>query len=1238
MKSLNWIGRCSLAGLALMATPAWGKVTFIGNDLETGAKWRDASVAKANDIDSDNVYGSKGYYLASGKREGYKSPFLTADNVITTNPDGISTLPAFILSLEYTDPAERGRSWGGSGGNFGTLDKVADSTGLTGAAVLLIVAGPNPMSLTLKRTNSPAFRLTLILGNNPNESGFDDPSGQAITVDDGTGAVTQTSGDPNLIRTTGYTTYSTWEISAGSSDITLNFQAFQEGFGIARLSGFGIDVDEIVPATILAQPAGGSFLVNSPLTLSVTAGGSKPTFQWFKNGTAIVGATSKNLVFAQLAASDAGSYHVVVSNATGSATSDDAVLTVSAALPPRLVNYQTAVKKETSLVSLYSFDTLDAKDSQGAHPGTLQGNTRFTEGLGGDPGKALLLGGSGWVNLGQVDAFDFTSGTGSVEAWVRADWTTIGYAPTLFADRDGGVNWSIHMAATKKQIAHWNGSQAVYLDIPDASTNWHYFVATFGLAEDGVSTKWSVFWDGQLAGSISQAFGTAPEATTQLGSSSPAGAEQWVGALDEIAFYSGTLTADAIGKHYAAYAAGDPPVVTTQPVGGAFLSGIPLNLSVAARGADLTYQWFKDNQAIGGATSNTLGFAQLAVSDAGSYHVVVSNAAGAVTSEDAVLTVSASLPQRLVNYQTAVKTETSLISLYSFDALDAKDAKGAHPGTLQGNTGFTEGIGGGPGKALLLGGSGHVNLDQVDAFDFTGGVGSVEAWVRADWVTSPGYNPTIFADRSDPSVNWSIHMMLAKNQIADWNGSQAPTINISDASTNWHHLVVTFGLAEDGFSTQWSLYWDGQLAGSIVHGFGAAPEAPTQLGSSSPAGQERWVGALDEVAFYSDTLTADAIGKHYAAFAAGDPPVITGQPQSGAYFSGSPGSLSVTVQGVNLAYQWFKNGTAIAGATSSTFTIAALAASDSGTYRVKVSNPVGAVDSADATIRVVVPDPAQYRSVVQKEANLVSYYTFESGAVTDLKSAHDGTLDGDATVDAGLGAANKALLLTGLGFSALGEVEAFDFASGNGTIEAWIRADWSASPGYNPTIVADREAGPTYYSLHMMAPKNQIAYWNGSAVALVNIPNAGTNWHHFASTFATNVWSVYWDGELAGTQNEAFGSAPESPTQLGSASSTGQEQWVGALDDVAFYSVTLSPEAIRSHYQAMTGVVAPAPTLQVARTGATLTLTWPAATGFILESADQLPAATWTAVTGVTGNSATVEFSGGARFYRLKKP
>jgi hypothetical protein len=75
---------CSALTLSLWGLSARATVTFVGNDIVTGSSWRTPSVAKANDIDDDNVYGSDGYFLPSAELFSYRNPLLSGTNVITT--------------------------------------------------------------------------------------------------------------------------------------------------------------------------------------------------------------------------------------------------------------------------------------------------------------------------------------------------------------------------------------------------------------------------------------------------------------------------------------------------------------------------------------------------------------------------------------------------------------------------------------------------------------------------------------------------------------------------------------------------------------------------------------------------------------------------------------------------------------------------------------------------------------------------------------------------------------------------------------------------------------------------------------------------------------------------------------------------------------------------------------------------------------------------------------------------
>ena len=84
------------------------------------------------------------------------------------------------------------------------------------------------------------------------------------------------------------------------------------------------------------------------------------------------------------------------------------------------------------------------------------------------------------------------------------------------------------------------------------------------------------------------------------------------------------------------------PVITTQPSSQSVTAGSSVTFSVVATGTPTpTYQWRKDGAAISGATATSYALSSPVSGDAGSYTVVVTNAAGSVTSSSATLTVNA---------------------------------------------------------------------------------------------------------------------------------------------------------------------------------------------------------------------------------------------------------------------------------------------------------------------------------------------------------------------------------------------------------------------------------------------------------------------------------------------------------------------------------------------------------------------------------------------------------------------
>ncbi|HTC64554.1 MAG TPA: immunoglobulin domain-containing protein [Candidatus Saccharimonadales bacterium] len=87
------------------------------------------------------------------------------------------------------------------------------------------------------------------------------------------------------------------------------------------------------------------------------------------------------------------------------------------------------------------------------------------------------------------------------------------------------------------------------------------------------------------------------------------------------------------------------------------------------------------------------------------------------------------------------------------------------------------------------------------------------------------------------------------------------------------------------------------------------------------------------------------------------PPVVSAQPASRAVTLGQTATFSVAATGTGtLTYQWKKNGAAISGATTASYTTPATASGDNGSqFTVTVTDVAGSVTSSAATLTVNVP-------------------------------------------------------------------------------------------------------------------------------------------------------------------------------------------------------------------------------------------------------------------------------------------
>jgi Concanavalin A-like lectin/glucanases superfamily/Immunoglobulin domain/Immunoglobulin I-set domain len=114
------------------------------------------------------------------------------------------------------------------------------------------------------------------------------------------------------------------------------------------------------------------------------------------------------------------------------------------------------------------------------------------------------------------------------------------------------------------------------------------------------------------------------------------------GIIDEVAIFNRALSVGEVYSQYAAAVGGLKPTLFTDPAAPTqtVYVGDTLTLSVDAGGTPpLSYQWRKDGTPIPGATSSIFVQANVGAGDSGNYDVVISNAQGSVTSQQANVSV-----------------------------------------------------------------------------------------------------------------------------------------------------------------------------------------------------------------------------------------------------------------------------------------------------------------------------------------------------------------------------------------------------------------------------------------------------------------------------------------------------------------------------------------------------------------------------------------------------------------------
>jgi hypothetical protein len=92
-------------------------------------------------------------------------------------------------------------------------------------------------------------------------------------------------------------------------------------FALAACSGADAGTSSVAAPTIINEPAAIKASAGDPASFKVVATGPALSYQWYKMGEPISGATGAAYTIDSVSAADAATYYVVVANSAGSSES-----------------------------------------------------------------------------------------------------------------------------------------------------------------------------------------------------------------------------------------------------------------------------------------------------------------------------------------------------------------------------------------------------------------------------------------------------------------------------------------------------------------------------------------------------------------------------------------------------------------------------------------------------------------------------------------------------------------------------------------------------------------------------------------------------------------------------------------------------------------------------------------------------------------------------------------------------
>jgi len=697
-------------------------------------------------------------------------------------------------------------------------------------------------------------------------------------------------------------------LGTGVYNSTLRFTNLTDGVGQGRL--FTLSV--ISPPVITSQPANQAVLGGATAMFTVSATGGLPlNYQWqhdstnLTDGGSLSGSATTNLVINNVSAANVGGYTVMVTNAAGSVTSFNALLTITPSAP-------VIVLQPTNQTVLVGTSVTFSLSADGSPPLTyywLQNGTPIT----GATNPAYTINNAPLADSGSQFSCQVSNAFGgslSSNAVLTVINQTAGELTTTYAGGNGYAGNMFDLIPKSNSL----GISALDVNITPAGfaatvTVYYYNGTSFGhqtssagwtllgsqtvtAAGAGVPTHVNLggngvqFQPGQTYGIyvyVNFSAGAGMTYTTGSNTFQNADVKLIADCGNSDPPFSGIFTPRTWnGSVYYNVSGATPPAITSQPQNVTVGAGGTAAFAITATGSQpLGYSWMCNNSAIAGATNSTFTTNNVQLPNSGSqFSCLVSNAAGTLLSSNALLTVT------------------------------------------------------------------PVNANVITFDDLTGTVGAVPAGYHGLTWNNLHYQ---YALASGMNSGYYAGMISASNIVFNPNGTNASIASATPVNlvsgwltAAWNDNLQFEAIGYNGTTVLYDNTWTLSATAPTLINFNYSGVTQVTFISSGGTKHTGYAGKGNQFVMDNLSVSTGASG-----------PVITQEPTNQTIYTGGTAAFTVAASGTPpLAYQWTLAGTNLDGATNTTLSLTNVQLGQAGDYIVLVTNNYGSAQSSDAYLVV----------------------------------------------------------------------------------------------------------------------------------------------------------------------------------------------------------------------------------------------------------------------------------------------